>query len=376
MVEHARRERLGRHVDLARVQAEVVLVGVLVPPHATLQDALVDRHREVLGPVDERPVVVRREPRAPRVREARRRHLRHGAAAGARVRRELGVVDVARHDQRAAVGQQAQEPRAVVGELEEALGRRGALLRSQNLDRRDDDRRPGPGGRGAQVAFEPAELRLAEQALDRGAPPVIAAVQQHHVDVVHAPRGPDAAAPPPARVVRRHVEEVQQGILVRVLGGSVERAAVAVVDPEVVVVVDAVEDFDRRCVAPVGLVLFLSSIKCVQDRRVRGHRLGRGEELLRVAIPRWPLLQHRRVAVAVDDVAAPEERVGVALFQDAPQWLRLVRVAARADVDSRSCRRRRHGLVRTCSAFCAASASAAAIRCYKNGQQDHGALFR
>ena len=33
VVEHARRERLGRHVDLARVQAEVVLAGVLVPPY-------------------------------------------------------------------------------------------------------------------------------------------------------------------------------------------------------------------------------------------------------------------------------------------------------------------------------------------------------
>ena len=66
------------------------------------------------------------------------------AAAGARVRRELGVVDVARHDQRAAVGQQPGAA-PVVGELEEALGRRGAPS-WRGPDRRDDDRRPGPGG--------------------------------------------------------------------------------------------------------------------------------------------------------------------------------------------------------------------------------------
>ena len=114
------------------------------------------------------------------------------------------------------------------------------------------------------MALEPAELRVAEQALGSG-PAVIAAVEQQHIDVVHAPRGPDAAAPPPARVVRRHGEEVEQSILVRVLGGSVERAAVAVVHTKIVVVVDAVEDFDRRRVAPVGLVLGLGSIERVQD---------------------------------------------------------------------------------------------------------------
>ena len=83
------------------------------------------------------------------------------------------------------------------------------------------------------MALEPAELRLAEETLSRRPPPVVAPVQQHHVDVAHAPRGPDAAAPPPARIVRRHLKEVEQGVLVRVLGGSVERAAVAVVDAEV-----------------------------------------------------------------------------------------------------------------------------------------------
>ena len=57
--------------------------------------------------------------------------------------------------------------------------------------------------------------------------------RDHDVDVAHSPRGPDAAAPPPARIVRRHLKEVEQGVLVRVLGGSVERAAVAVVDAEV-----------------------------------------------------------------------------------------------------------------------------------------------
>ena len=81
--------------------------------------------------------------------------------------------------------------------------------------------------------------------------------------------------------------------------------------------------------------------------------------------------------VAVDDVAAPEERVGVAPFQDAPQRLRLVSVGAGADVDARSRRRRRHGLfeqVRACSAFCAASANAAALRCYQRGKHKHGSF--
>ena len=144
------------------------------------------------------------------------------------------------------------------------------------------------------------------------------------------------------------------------------------------VVVDAVEDFDRRRVAPVGLVLGLGSIERVQDPRVRGRRLGRAEELLDVAVPRRPLLEHGRVAVAVDDVAAPEERVGVALLQDAPQRPRLVRVAAGADVDARCCRRRRRGLfeqVCICSAFCAASASARAIRCYEDGNSKHISHF-
>ena len=36
VVEDARRERLGRYIYLARVQAEVVLAGVLVPPDAAL----------------------------------------------------------------------------------------------------------------------------------------------------------------------------------------------------------------------------------------------------------------------------------------------------------------------------------------------------
>ena len=143
-----------------------------------------------------------------------------------------------------------------------------------------------------------------------------------------------------------------------------------------VVVVDAVEDLDRRRVAPVGLVLGLGSIERVQDGRVRGRRLGRGEELLGVAVPRRTLLEHGRVAVAVDDVAAPEERVGAALLQDAPQGLRLVRVGAGADVDARRCRR--HGLfeqVRTCSAFCAASTSAAALRgCYER-EREHVSHF-